>query len=276
MYNAYRMLLLLDIENGAVLKGPLDDVGLGRGALDPLALLELAPELGEVVELEEVPDFAGVGFDDGGFADRVRGWDCRRHVVRVVLCNGSAFARCGFGVGEGWCILVFMGFVGAKFVDLGGGGVWEVTMGAGLTSYSKLFREEAIYPAPTFCLEPNTASASRGSCSSGLAVCTTFGCLGTTYVRRVAGGAYNHRRTCLSRTTFSLCSSNDEPSCTILQISASPAPTPISTKSAVKDSKSQREDYHIVNGPQTRAPSTAQLTPPSCPGLAASLTRYAM
>lgn len=65
----YGVLLLLDVQNGAVLEGPLDDVGLGAGALDHLALLELAPEGGELLELDEVPDGAEGGLDDGRLAD---------------------------------------------------------------------------------------------------------------------------------------------------------------------------------------------------------------
>jgi hypothetical protein len=51
----YRVLLLLDLEGLAVLECPLDDVGLGRGALDELALL--------------VPDITEGCVDDGRLAD---------------------------------------------------------------------------------------------------------------------------------------------------------------------------------------------------------------
>lgn len=37
---AHRVLLLLDLDSGAILERPFDDVGLVRGALDPLALLK--------------------------------------------------------------------------------------------------------------------------------------------------------------------------------------------------------------------------------------------
>ena len=63
------MLLLLNLEGLAVLEGPLDDVGLGRCALDELALLELRPELAEVLELDQVPDGAERRVDDGRLAD---------------------------------------------------------------------------------------------------------------------------------------------------------------------------------------------------------------
>ena len=51
-----RVLLLLDLDDGAVLEVPLDNVGLLRGALGVLGLVESRPELVEVLELDEVPD----------------------------------------------------------------------------------------------------------------------------------------------------------------------------------------------------------------------------
>lgn len=65
----YRMLLLLHLQHGAILERPLHDIGILRGALNPLALVKLRPEIGKVLELEEVPDIAGVGGDDSGLAD---------------------------------------------------------------------------------------------------------------------------------------------------------------------------------------------------------------
>lgn len=65
----YGVLLLLDLEGLAVLEGPLDDVGLGGGTLDEVALLELRPELAEVLELDQVPDVAERSIDDGRLAD---------------------------------------------------------------------------------------------------------------------------------------------------------------------------------------------------------------
>lgn len=66
----YRVLLLLDLEGLAVLECPLNDVGLGRSALDELALVELRPELAEVLELDQVPDIAEGCVNDGRLADR--------------------------------------------------------------------------------------------------------------------------------------------------------------------------------------------------------------
>lgn len=56
------MLLLLDLNDGAVLEVPLDNVGLLRGTLGVLGLLEGRPELVEVLELDEVPDVGEGGW----------------------------------------------------------------------------------------------------------------------------------------------------------------------------------------------------------------------
>lgn len=70
------MLLLLDLQNGTILESPLDDISLRRNtALDVLALFQGGPEVAEVLELDQVPDIAELGLDDGGFGDRGRGWD---------------------------------------------------------------------------------------------------------------------------------------------------------------------------------------------------------
>lgn len=105
------MLLLLHIQHGTILKGPLNDIGVGRAALDELALLELRPELREVLELDEVPDVARVGFDDGGDVDGGGCWDCRHFervngwVVRVDGWVGGGGLEAGVGVG-GCCLIV--------------------------------------------------------------------------------------------------------------------------------------------------------------------------
>lgn len=53
---AHGMLLLLDLKNSTINKCPLDYISLRRDTLDNFAALELAPEGGEVLELDEVPD----------------------------------------------------------------------------------------------------------------------------------------------------------------------------------------------------------------------------
>jgi hypothetical protein len=62
------VLLLLDLELGAVVEGPLDQVGLLL-RLDDLALLEGRPEGAEVLELDVVPDVAERGLDNGALDD---------------------------------------------------------------------------------------------------------------------------------------------------------------------------------------------------------------
>ena len=81
------MLLLLDLEGLAVLEGPLDDVGLGGCALDELALLELRPELAEVLELDQVPDGAEGRVDDGRLADGGGGGNGRHGGGCVVVLS---------------------------------------------------------------------------------------------------------------------------------------------------------------------------------------------
>jgi hypothetical protein len=75
----YRVFLLLDLNGRAVLEGPLDHIGLIRGSLHELALLEGRPELAEVLELDQVPDIAEGGLDDSRFADGGGGGDASRH-----------------------------------------------------------------------------------------------------------------------------------------------------------------------------------------------------
>ena len=93
----YGVLLLLNLEGLAVLEGPLDDVGLGRCALDELALLELRPELAEVLELDQVPDGAEGRVDDGRLADGGGGGNGRHfengELGFVVVEYGNWFER---------------------------------------------------------------------------------------------------------------------------------------------------------------------------------------
>jgi len=77
------VLLLLDLDDGAVLEGPLDDVGLLGSALDVLRAAEGRPELGEVLDLDEVPDVGERGTDDGRLADGGGGGD-GRHFEKCV------------------------------------------------------------------------------------------------------------------------------------------------------------------------------------------------
>lgn len=86
-WNTYGVLLLLDLKGLAVLECPLDDVSLGRGSLDKLALLKLRPELAEVLELDQVPDIAEGSVDDGRLADGGGGGNGRHDEVDNWLCR---------------------------------------------------------------------------------------------------------------------------------------------------------------------------------------------
>ena len=63
------MLLLLDIQHGPILERPFHNIRLWGSTLDDLALVELGPESGEVLEFDQVPDLGEGGGYDGGFAD---------------------------------------------------------------------------------------------------------------------------------------------------------------------------------------------------------------
>jgi hypothetical protein len=88
------VLLLLDLNDGAVLESPLDNVGLLAGALDVLRRAEGRPELGEVLNLDEVPDVGERGADDGRLADGGGGRD-GRHGEGCVVCLGKKKTDCG-------------------------------------------------------------------------------------------------------------------------------------------------------------------------------------
>lgn len=77
LVRTYGVLLLLDLEDGAVLEGPPDDVGLLASALDELGRAEGGPELAEVLDLDEVPDVGERGTNDGRLADGGGGRDGR-------------------------------------------------------------------------------------------------------------------------------------------------------------------------------------------------------
>jgi hypothetical protein len=75
--STYGVLLLLDLNLGAVLESPLDNVGLLGGTLDVLRGAEGRPELGEVLDLDQVPDGGERGANDGRLADGGGGGDGR-------------------------------------------------------------------------------------------------------------------------------------------------------------------------------------------------------
>lgn len=63
------MLFLLHLLHSAILEGPFDNVSLMRDAFDVMALVELRPEVVEVLEFDQVPDLGERGGDDGGLCD---------------------------------------------------------------------------------------------------------------------------------------------------------------------------------------------------------------
>lgn len=71
----YRVLLLLNVQLSPVLERPLHNIRLGACTFDSRALLKFGPKLGEVLELDEVPNGAEGGFNDGGLADGGGGWN---------------------------------------------------------------------------------------------------------------------------------------------------------------------------------------------------------
>lgn len=79
---SYAVLLLLHLQNSAVLERPLDNVCLLVRSLDVLALGNGGPELGEVLKLDVVPNVGERSLDDGGLNDGGAGWD--RHVAGLV------------------------------------------------------------------------------------------------------------------------------------------------------------------------------------------------
>jgi hypothetical protein len=82
----YGVLLLLDLNLRAVLESPLDNVGLLRGTFDVLRTAESRPELGEVLDLDQVPDGGERGTDDGRLADGGGGGDGRHGESFLVGC----------------------------------------------------------------------------------------------------------------------------------------------------------------------------------------------
>jgi len=59
-----RVLLLLDLDDGAVVEAPLDNVRLLAGALDIVRRLEGGPELAKLLELDKVPNVGERSFVD--------------------------------------------------------------------------------------------------------------------------------------------------------------------------------------------------------------------
>lgn len=84
------MLVLLELNDVAILEGPPHDVGLVAGSLDMLGLGDSRPELVKLLELDEVPDKRDGGLDNGtldDLADEAESLALGRHGwMRVSFC----------------------------------------------------------------------------------------------------------------------------------------------------------------------------------------------
>ncbi len=85
------MLLLLDLLLSPILESPLHDISLRGGALDVITLVELAPELMEVLQLDQVPDLRERSCDDCAFGDGRGGWDAGSHGELLVSVEEMVF-----------------------------------------------------------------------------------------------------------------------------------------------------------------------------------------
>jgi len=73
----YRVSLLLNLQDGSILEGPLDNIGIGRSTLDSVAGFQCTPERAEALQLDEVPDSAEGSLYDGGFRNGSGGGNLR-------------------------------------------------------------------------------------------------------------------------------------------------------------------------------------------------------
>lgn len=151
---AHGVLLLLDLKNGAVLERPLDDVGLIRCALGPLALVEVRPELAEVLELDEVPDVAEWCLDDSRLADGRGSGNATRHdgFLGTIGCSGGvsvALFEISMGVGSKVEVEVSDGKQRGKMLVMAS---WVVGEGKGRATPPP----HSMALASTFCQPPLT------------------------------------------------------------------------------------------------------------------------
>ena len=65
----HRMLFLLHLLLGTILKGPLDNISLMRDTFDVMALVQLFPEVVKVLKLDQMPDLSERGSNDGRLCD---------------------------------------------------------------------------------------------------------------------------------------------------------------------------------------------------------------
>ena len=71
----YAVFFLLDLNNRPVFECPLDNIGLVADSLDEFGCLESRPEVGEVLQLDMMPDVGERSSDDGALNDSRRGRD---------------------------------------------------------------------------------------------------------------------------------------------------------------------------------------------------------
>ncbi len=75
----HRMLLQFHIQHRSILERPLHNIRFGRSTFHVLALVQFRPEVGEILQFDQVPDGGQGSFDDGGFNYGSGGGDSGRH-----------------------------------------------------------------------------------------------------------------------------------------------------------------------------------------------------
>lgn len=89
LMTTYRVSFLLDLQDSAILKGPFDNVGLRRGALDEFALVKLRPPGSKLLKFDQVPDVREWCFNNSRLLDGGGGGDAGgRHGISVAFLNG--------------------------------------------------------------------------------------------------------------------------------------------------------------------------------------------
>lgn len=100
-FMTYRMSFLLNFQDRSILKGPFNHIGIRGDSLDSLGGFKSRPEGAEALELDQMPDIAELGFDDGRLSDRSGGWNLGRHYVlfsisQVLYSVNSILVCCVF------------------------------------------------------------------------------------------------------------------------------------------------------------------------------------
>ena len=74
------MLFLLYLLLSAIFECPFDNISLMRDTLDVMALVDLGPEVMEVLELDQMPDLGKRSSNDRGLCNGGRGGDTACHI----------------------------------------------------------------------------------------------------------------------------------------------------------------------------------------------------